>query len=175
MIFLQKHDQEEKGIETCFLQRFRRPNLSSLQIPVRNMESSPSFLRLDSPSTSSASSLRGGLPPRPNSVNIKSSVRNLLSQKSSGAKRSFPDGEMIVPILPEMQPSSRRLDKPTTSRSFSLNRLLFTSHTKAVHSSPATPISNSDTDASKTTNMDCHLDFAVSSSFKFLELHDTKC
>ncbi|XP_038898123.1 uncharacterized protein LOC120085906 isoform X2 [Benincasa hispida] len=155
----EKHDEEEKGIETSLLQQLRRAKLSSLQIPVRTLESSSSFLRLDSPSTSSASSSRGGLPPRPNLVKTKSSVRSLLSHKSFGAKRSFPDGDMITPILPEVQRANRCPDKPTPLRSFSLSRLLITSSTKATHSLPTTPISNSDTETLKATNMECQPDF----------------
>ncbi|XP_023525147.1 uncharacterized protein LOC111788839 isoform X1 [Cucurbita pepo subsp. pepo] len=154
----EKHDQEENVIETSLLKQSRRPNLSSLQIPVRNVESS-SFLRLDGSSTSSSSSIRGGLPPKPNSVKVKSSARGLFPQKSFGAKHSLPDGEMVVPILPEMQPSNRCSDNATTSRSFSLNKLLFASSTKAAHSSPVTPISSSNTNALEATNMEFHPGF----------------
>ncbi|XP_022981226.1 uncharacterized protein LOC111480425 isoform X2 [Cucurbita maxima] len=154
----EKHDQEENVIETSLLKQSRRPNLSSLQIPVRNVESL-SFLRLDGSSTSSSSSIRGGLPPKPNSVKVKSSARGLFPQKSFGAKHSLPDGEMVIPILPEMQPSNRCSDNATTSRSFSLNKLLFASSTKAAHSSPVTPISSSNIDALEATNMEFHPGF----------------
>ncbi|XP_022940078.1 uncharacterized protein LOC111445808 isoform X1 [Cucurbita moschata] len=154
----EKHDQEENVIETSLLKQSRRPNLPFLQIPVRNVESS-SFLRLDGSSTSSSSSIRGGLPPKPNSVKVKSSARGLFPQKSFGAKHSFPDGDMVVPILPEMQPSNRCSDNAATSRSFSLNKLLFASSTKAAHSSPVTPISSSNTNALEATNMECHPGF----------------
>lgn len=155
----EKRDEEEKVIETSLLQQFRRANLSSLQIPVRTLDNSSSFLRLDSPLTSSASSSRGGLPPRPNSVKTKSTVRSLLPHKSFGAKRSFPDGDMITPILPEIRPTNRCPDKPTPLRSFSFSKLLLASSTKAAHSLPTTPISNSDTDTLKATKMECHIDF----------------
>lgn len=158
----EKRDEEEKVIETSLLQQFRRANLSSLQIPVRTLDNSSSFLRLDSPLTSSASSSRGGLPPRPNSVKTKSTVRSLLPHKSFGAKRSFPDGDMITPILPEIRPTNRCPDKPTPLRSFSFSKLLLASSTKAAHSLPTTPISNSDTDTLKATKMECHIDFPVS-------------
>ncbi|XP_022138678.1 uncharacterized protein LOC111009778 [Momordica charantia] len=158
----EKHVQEEEVIETSLLQQSRRPNISSLQVPVRTLESTSStFLRLDSDnsSTSSASSIRGGLPPKPNSVKIKSSARSLLAQRSFGAKNSLPDGEMTVPILPERPPSNGRSDKPTPSRSFSLNKFLFASSTKVAHSLPATPTSNPDIDRLKATNVECHTNF----------------
>uniref|UniRef100_A0A9I9E0B0 RING-CH-type domain-containing protein n=1 Tax=Cucumis melo TaxID=3656 RepID=A0A9I9E0B0_CUCME len=148
----EKHDEEEKGIEASLLPKFKRANLSSLQIPARALESSSYFLRLDSPLTPSSSSGSGGLPPRPNSVKTKSSPR------SFGAKRSFPGGDMITPILPEIQPTNRCPDNQTPPRSFSLSKLLLASSTKAAHSLPTTPISNSDIDILKAKNIECHPD-----------------
>ncbi|XP_042061653.1 uncharacterized protein LOC121805740 isoform X2 [Salvia splendens] len=99
----------------------RRPNLSSLEIPERPLEAALSEItRIDIPSPSST---RAGLPPRPSSAKLKSSVKNMLSQKS------FRD----VPLL----------DKPSTSRSFSLNKL-FSPSTKSVHSLPVTPMAVAD-------------------------------
>ncbi|XP_042061656.1 uncharacterized protein LOC121805740 isoform X5 [Salvia splendens] len=58
----------------------RRPNLSSLEIPERPLEAALSEItRIDIPSPSST---RAGLPPRPSSAKLKSSVKNMLSQKS---------------------------------------------------------------------------------------------
>ncbi|KAL0432644.1 UNVERIFIED_CONTAM: hypothetical protein Slati_2598700 [Sesamum latifolium] len=104
----------------------RRPNLSSLEIPVRSLESALSdFTRIDIPSPSST---RAGLPPRPNSAKFKSSVKNLLPQKSLRGKNLSHEGEKTVLIIPDTPLS----DKPSTSRSFSLNKILF-SHRQRRH------------------------------------------
>lgn len=112
----------------------RKPNLSSLEIPVRSLESALyDFTRIDIPSPSST---RAGLPPRPNSAKLKSSVKNMLPQKSLRAKNPSQEAEKTVLIIPETPPS----DKPSTSRSFSLNKILFSTSTKSAHSLPVTPI-----------------------------------
>ncbi|KAL2242203.1 UNVERIFIED_CONTAM: hypothetical protein Sindi_0338300 [Sesamum indicum] len=114
----------------------RRPNLSSLEIPVRSLESALSdFTRIDIPSPSSA---RAGLPPKPNSAKFKSSVKNLLPQKSVRGKNLSQEGEKTVLIIPDTPLS----DKPSTSRSFSLNKILFSTSTKTAQSLPATPMGN---------------------------------
>uniref|UniRef100_A0A0A0LJT6 Uncharacterized protein n=1 Tax=Cucumis sativus TaxID=3659 RepID=A0A0A0LJT6_CUCSA len=88
------------------LPKFKRANLSSLQIPARALESSSYLLSSDSPLTSSSSS-RGGLPPRPNSVKTKSSVR------SFGAKRSFPDpSSTALEIVDEGTPRTKSQFEP---------------------------------------------------------------
>ncbi|KAG8369171.1 hypothetical protein BUALT_Bualt15G0123500 [Buddleja alternifolia] len=116
----------------------RRPNLPSLEIPVRSLESVLSdFTRIDIPSPSST---RAGLPPRPNSAKFKSSVKNLLPQKSLMSKNPSQEGEKTVLIVPDTPLS----DKPSTSRSFSLNKILFSTSTKAAHSLPVTPMANAD-------------------------------
>ncbi|KAL3830377.1 hypothetical protein ACJIZ3_019179 [Penstemon smallii] len=116
----------------------RRPNLPSLEIPVRSLENVLSdFTRIDIPSPSST---RTGLPPRPNSAKIMSSVKSLLPQKSCRGKHVSQEAEKTVLIIPDTPLS----DKPSTSRSFSLNKLLFSSSTKSAHSLPVTPMANAD-------------------------------
>lgn len=116
----------------------RRPNLSSLEIPERSLEAALSdFTKIDIPSPSST---RAGLPPRPSSAKLKSSVKNMLSQKSFRGKIPSQENEKTVLIIPDVPLS----DKPSTSRSFSLNKLLFSPSTKLVHSLPVTPTAEAD-------------------------------
>lgn len=139
---LQKEEREEcESTSVQQQQQSRRPNLSSLEIPTRSIENSlSSFTRIDIPSPSST---RSGLPPRPNSTKFRSSVRNLLPHRSLiRGKNLTRDGEKTVLIMPDTPPS----DKPTTSRSFSLNKVLFSMSTKSAHSLPVTPLANSGTD-----------------------------
>ncbi|KAK4342440.1 hypothetical protein RND71_038256 [Anisodus tanguticus] len=115
-------------------QSTRRPNLSSLQIPTRSLENAlSSFTRIDVPSPNSA---RSGLRPRPHSAKFMSSMKNLIPQKSTRAKNVTLDGEKTGLIIPDTPLS----DKPSTSRSFSLNKVLFSSTTKSISSLPETPM-----------------------------------
>ncbi|CAH9130538.1 unnamed protein product [Cuscuta epithymum] len=108
----------------------RRPSLSSLQIPERSESELSNSTRIE---VTSPESIRAGLPPRPNSARLLSSVKSLIPQKSFRAKHSPPDAEKTVLILPDTLLS----DKPSTS--FSLNKTLFSSSTKPAHSLPETP------------------------------------
>ncbi|XP_057433879.1 uncharacterized protein LOC130726592 isoform X2 [Lotus japonicus] len=131
--------------QTSLIAQSRKPSLSSLQIPARSIESAlSSFTRTDGPTLSSPGSTRG-LPPRPNSAKVKSSMRNLLSARSFRAKTSSQDCERKVLIVPDTLPSDGgALDhKPSTSRSLSLNKVVFPASTKAAHSLPVTPSENS--------------------------------
>ncbi|XWS30096.1 hypothetical protein CRYUN_Cryun24cG0088700 [Craigia yunnanensis] len=129
----------EKSIEASLVHQTRRPNLSSLQIPLRSLESSfYDFTSVDIPSDPSPSSTKGGLPPRPHSAKIRSSVGNLLPQRSFRANNLCQKGEKMVLIISDT-PSDGSLENPSTSRSFSHNKVLFPS-TKAAHSLPVTPI-----------------------------------
>ncbi|XP_022740285.1 uncharacterized protein LOC111292265 isoform X2 [Durio zibethinus] len=129
----------EKSVEASFVHQTRRPTLSSLQIPLRSFESSfYDFTSVDIPDPS-PSSTKAGLPPRPHSAKIRSSVRSLLPQRSFRANNLSQKGEKMVLIVPDTPPSDGSLEKPSTSRSFSLNKVLFPS-TKAAHSLPVTPI-----------------------------------
>ncbi|OIT23005.1 PREDICTED: uncharacterized protein LOC109216847 [Nicotiana attenuata] len=115
-------------------QSTRRPNLSSLQIPTRSLENAlSSFTRIDVPSPNST---RSGLPPRPYSAKFLSSMKNLIPQKSTRTKNVTHDGEKTVLIIPDTPLS----DKPSTSRSFSLNKVLFSSTTRSIRSLPERPV-----------------------------------
>ncbi|KAK2982152.1 hypothetical protein RJ640_028723 [Escallonia rubra] len=132
-------------------QQSRRPNLSTLQIPTRSLENTLSnFTRVDIPSPSST---RAGLPPRPHSAKFKSSMRNLLPQRSFRAKLPSQDGEKTV-LIPDTPLSA----KPSTSRSFSLNKILFASSTKSASSLPVTPLANSGPDSEQGRHLVCHSD-----------------
>lgn len=73
-------------------------------------------------------------------------MRNLLSDRSFRTKTCSQDSEKTVLIVPDTLSSDGPLDKPSTSRSLSLNKILFPSATKAAHSLPVTPIAISDAD-----------------------------
>lgn len=129
---------DENEREEATLMPARRPTLSSLEIPERSLETALSdFTKIDIPSPSST---RAGLPPRPSSAKHKSSVKNMLSQKSFRGKNPSQEAEKTVLIIPDTPLS----DKPSTSRSFSLNKLLFSPSTKLVHSLPVTPTAKAD-------------------------------
>ncbi|MBA0712284.1 hypothetical protein Golax_011396 [Gossypium laxum] len=133
----------EKSIEVSLVHQSRRPNLSSLQIPLRSLESSfYDFTTVDIPSDPSPSSTKAGLPPRPHSAKIRSSVRNLLPQRSFRVNNLCQKGEKMVLLVPETPPSDSSMEKASTSRSFSLNKVLFPSK-KVAHSLPVTPIAYS--------------------------------
>ncbi|KAJ0028127.1 hypothetical protein Pint_35894 [Pistacia integerrima] len=137
-------DDKKKNEESCLVlvQQSKRPKLSTLQIPVRSLDGSfGEFPTVDISSVSSPSSSRAALPPRPSSAKLKSSVRNLLPQRNFRTKNLFQDGEKTVLIIPD-SPSS--VDKPSTSTSFSLSKVFFSSSSKAAHSLPATPIAKSE-------------------------------
>ncbi|KAL6140329.1 hypothetical protein ACLB2K_058629 [Fragaria x ananassa] len=110
-------NQEKRNEEISMVQQSRRPNLSSLQIPQRTLESSLSaFMTIDIPSGQSPSSTRAGLPPRPHSARIKSSVKYIFPQRSFRAKNMTHDGEKTILILPDTASSDASLEKPSTSR-----------------------------------------------------------
>ncbi|XP_044499213.1 uncharacterized protein LOC123220711 isoform X2 [Mangifera indica] len=164
------NDEERKNEDSCLVlvQQSKRPKLSTLTIPVRSLDNSfNEFIKVDiSSSVSSPGSSRGaGLPPRPSSAKFKSSVRNLLPQRSLRAKNVSQDGEKTVLIMPD-SPSS--VDKPSTSRSFSLNKVFFSSSSKVPHSLPATPI------AKLESVPDLHLAVQSDVSKSEVELHMTR-
>jgi len=72
-------------------------------------------------------------------------MKNLLSDRSFRTKTCSEDSEKRVLIVSDTLSSDNGpLDnKPSTSRSHSLNKILFPSSTKAAHSLPVTPIANS--------------------------------
>ncbi|KAJ1415619.1 Zinc finger, RING-CH-type [Sesbania bispinosa] len=127
----------------------RRPTLSSLQIPAWSLDIAlSSFAKTDGPSPSVSLSSPGstarGLPPRPNSAKARPSMRSLLPQWSLRTKASPRDVERTVLIVPDTPSSDAPLEKPSTSRSLSLNsRVITPPSTKAVHSLPVTPFATS--------------------------------
>ncbi|KAK9093257.1 hypothetical protein Syun_028168 [Stephania yunnanensis] len=127
--------------EITIVQLSRRPNLTTLQIPKRNLENAVSTsTRIDVPLVSSPSSAKAGLPPRPSSAKLLPLVKNLLPQRSLKVKSVLQDGEKTVLLIPET-PSVVPVDKPSTSRSYSLKKV-FSSSAKSTHSLPVTPVSN---------------------------------
>lgn len=160
---LQIRKPMERNEAISLVQQSRRPNLSSLQIPERTLESSLSaFTMIDIQSIQSPSSTRAGLPPRPHSAKIKSSVKYLFPQKSFRAKNLPHDGEKTILILPDTASSDGPLEKPSTSRSFSLNRMFFSPSIKATHSLPVTPSANSGSESVQGRHLESHSDFSVS-------------
>ncbi|KAL2585545.1 hypothetical protein AAZV13_13G004400 [Glycine max] len=141
----------------------RRPSLSSLQIPARSVENAlSSFNKTDGPTLISSAGSSRGLPPRPNSASaIKSTMRTLLSERSFRAKNSSQDSERTVLIVPDASPSDGPVDnKPSTSRSLSLNKFLFASSTKAGHSLPVTPTANSGVENVHGRHLGCDSDLS---------------
>ncbi|CAO2812856.1 unnamed protein product [Amaranthus hypochondriacus] len=128
--------QDEHDDENCLAHNSRRPKLSHLQIPTRSLENALSNM------TSSPSSTRSGLPPRPCSAGFRSSMRNMLPQVSFCTKTSH-DGENTFLIFSNTQKSDIPEENPSTSRSFSLNKVFSSPLTKKACSLPVTPIANS--------------------------------
>ncbi|KAJ6426100.1 hypothetical protein OIU84_026643 [Salix udensis] len=131
----------------------RKPSLSSLEIPARSLEAE--FTKIEI--AQSPSSAKPGLPPRPSSAKFKSTVKSLLPQRSLKAKNLTQDGEKTVLIIPDTPPSDSPVAKPSTSRSFSLNKVLFP--TKSTNSLPVTPSANSDPEAVQDRNVDSCSDY----------------
>lgn len=124
------------------MQHPRRPNLTTLLIPSRSMESpTPSSTRINITTVSSPNSTRAGLPPRPSPAKSRTlSMKNLLPQRSFKNKSVIPEGEKAVLITPGTPLSGE--DKPSTSsKSFSLSKVF--SSSKRTNSLPVTPVANS--------------------------------
>lgn len=154
-------NDNEKTEESTLVQQSRRPNLSSLQIPARCMENTLSnFTRIDVPPVPSPTSTRAGLPPRPSSAKFKSSMRNLLPQRSFRVKDLYHDGEEVVLIVPDTPTSNGPLEKPSTSSSFSNCKVFFHTSTKTTFSLPVTPIANSGPESAQERSLDGHSDFS---------------
>ena len=132
----------------------RKPNLSSLQIPARSSSLEAEFTRIEI--TQCPSPAKPGLPPRPNSAKFKSTVKNLPPQRSLKVKALSEDGEKTVLIVPDTPPSDSPAAKPSTSRSFSLNKVLFP--LKPANSLPVTPCGNSDPEAVLERNINSYSD-----------------
>ncbi|CDP19222.1 unnamed protein product [Coffea canephora] len=85
-----------------------------------------------------------------------SSMKNLLPQKSSKGKNLSHDGEKTVLIAPDTPPSDKPSNRPSTSRSFSLNKILFSSATTSTHSLPVTPMTDASTYEVEESNLNGH-------------------
>ncbi|WVY93155.1 hypothetical protein V8G54_032243 [Vigna mungo] len=152
------------GDNTSLILESRRPHLSSLQIPARSVENAlSSFTKTDGPTLISSPGSSRGLPPRPNSARVKSTMKSLLSFR---AKNGSQDSERTVLIVPDNLPSDCSVDKPSTSkpstsRSLSLNKILLASSTKATHSLPVTPTANSGAEIVQGRHPGCDSDLTV--------------
>ena len=130
-----------------------------------------SFTKTDGPTLISSPGSGRGLPPRPNSARVKSTMKSLLSERSFKAKNGSQDSERTVLIVPDNLPSDCPVDKPSTSkpstskpstsRSLSLNKILFSSSTKATHSLPVTPTANSGAEIVQGRHLGCDSDSSV--------------
>ncbi|EXC35018.1 putative E3 ubiquitin-protein ligase MARCH10 [Morus notabilis] len=155
-------NEERKCEGTLLVQQSRRPNLSSLQIPVRSLENSLSaFTRTDISSVPSPASTRVGLPPRPNSAKVRSSMKNLFPQRSIKVKNPSQDAERTVLIIPDTPQSDGSQERPTTSRSFSLNKVFFSSSTKMTSSLPVTPMANSGPESVQDRHLESQSEFST--------------
>ncbi|QCE01919.1 E3 ubiquitin-protein ligase MARCH7 [Vigna unguiculata] len=133
----------EKGDRASKISQSRRPNLSSLQIPAWSLDIALStFAKTDGPSVSRSSpgSTRG-LPPRPNSAKVRSSMRTLLPQKSVKANTCSQDIEKTGLIVPKSPLSDAPYDK--SSIHLSLKNKVISPATKGAHSLPVTPFGTS--------------------------------
>ncbi|GMN21506.1 hypothetical protein TIFTF001_045512 [Ficus carica] len=155
-------NEEKKCEETSLVQQSRRPNLSSLQIPARSLENSLSvFARSDVSSVPSPASTRAGLPPRPNSAKVRSSMKNLFPQRSLKVKNPSQDAERTILIIPDTPPSDGCQERPTTSRSFSLNKVFFSSSFKMTSSLPVTPMANSGPESIQDRQLESQSEFST--------------
>lgn len=147
-------NQKEESEDSALVQlQSRKPNLSSLQIPERSMESTlSSFMRIDTPHGPSPSSTRARLPPRPNSAKLKPSVRNLLPKGSFRAKYLSQCGEETVLDTPDTPMS----DKPSTSMSLPLKAQ------KSAHSLPVSPVANLGLQSTEERDLEGHCEISVS-------------
>ncbi|KAJ6316927.1 hypothetical protein OIU78_020086 [Salix suchowensis] len=148
-----KHQDSTSGSPDHSQVCSRKPSLSSLEIPARSLEAE--FTKIEI--AQSPSSAKPGLPPRPSSAKYKSTVKSLLPQRSLKAKNLTQDGEKTVLIIPDTPPSDSPVAKPSTSRSFSLNKVLFP--IKSTNSLPVTPSANSDPEAVQDRNVDSCSDY----------------
>ncbi|KAJ3679355.1 hypothetical protein LUZ60_017366 [Juncus effusus] len=142
--------EEETLISTPTPSR-KPPNLPSLQIPDRTLETNQiTNMPLSSklPFSPNPTSARLGLPPRPATTRAKSSFKNILSFKGKNTSNNNVEfeGERSVLIL-QGEPSSvsgLKAEKEKvlgTSRRFSLTRAFSSVNTKRTHSLPVTPAS----------------------------------
>ncbi|MED6106308.1 hypothetical protein PIB30_003718 [Stylosanthes scabra] len=131
---------KEKGEKASLIPQPRRPALSSLQIPPWSLDAAlSSFANTDAPSLS----LSRGLPPRPNSARVRPSITSIISQGTFRARTIPHHAETTLLILPDTTLSNAPFDKPSTSRTLSLNaKPSFSPFAKVAHSLPVTPIAS---------------------------------
>lgn len=79
------------------------------------------------------------------------------------------DVEKTILIIPDTPPSNDPFARPSTSRSFSLNKIFFSSSTKATSSLPVTPLANSGHEAIQGIHVESDSDFSVSVLWLFFE------
>ncbi|MQM21044.1 hypothetical protein Taro_054075 [Colocasia esculenta] len=140
------HD-ERHGQEIQPLSHSRRPNLSTLQIPARSLESPlPTSTRINTPSTSTPTSARAGLPPRPSSAKVKTSIRSMFPQRSFKSKNVTQECEKTGLLISGPPSSSESKEKPSTSQSSFFTRVFSSTSAKGTHSLPVTPIAGSGPD-----------------------------
>ncbi|KAK7320237.1 hypothetical protein VNO77_29542 [Canavalia gladiata] len=146
-----------KDDKAFLIPQSKRPNLSSLQIPAWSLDIALSnFSKTDSSSVSlSSPGSARGLPPRPSSAKARSSIKSLLPQRSFKTNTCSKDTERTGLIVPDTPPSDAPLDKPSSSRSLSLNKVIFSPSTKVSHSLPVTPIATSGAENVHGTHLGC--------------------
>lgn len=136
-------DEKSGGGAMMSTHNSRRPNISSLQIPARTLENPlPTSSRTTISSLPSPSSTRSGLPPRPTPTRSKSNTKNLLPQRSLKSKSSSTtdQGDRTGLLIPGTPSSEGQQEKPSTSKSFSLTKVLSSISAKRTSSLPSTPI-----------------------------------
>ncbi|XP_014502861.1 uncharacterized protein LOC106763166 isoform X2 [Vigna radiata var. radiata] len=133
----------EKGDKAPKIPQSRRPNLSSLQIPAWSLDIALStFAKTDGPSVSRSSpGSSRGLPPRPNSAKVRSSMRTLLPQKGVKTNTCSQDFERAGLIVPKTPLSDAPLDKSSIHPS--LKNKVISPSIKGAHSLPVTPFGTS--------------------------------
>ncbi|MED6210573.1 hypothetical protein PIB30_065419 [Stylosanthes scabra] len=137
---------KEEGEKASLIPQPRRPALSSLQIPPWSLDAAlSSYANTDGPSLSLSlsSPTPRGLPPRPNSARVRSSIRSIISQGSFRARTTPHHPETTLLILPHTTLSNAPFDNPSTSTTLSLNAKPSSSpFAKVAHSLPVTPIAS---------------------------------
>lgn len=78
------------------------------------------------------------------------------------------DAERTVLIIPDTPPSDGSQERPTATRSFSLNKVFFASSAKVTNSLPVTPIANSGPEPVQDGHRDNHSEFSVSDLCLFI-------
>lgn len=83
-------------------------------------------------------------------------------------KNPSQDAERTILIIPDTPPSDGRQERPTTSRSFSLNKVFFSSSIKMTSSLPVTPMANSGPESIQDRQLEGQSEFSVSGICLFI-------